>query len=289
MLAIYKKELRSSLYGMTGPVFIFVVLAVIGFFTASYHFKAGYATFEISVADGAFWSLLFAPVLTMRSFTEERRMKTDQLLYSLPITTTQIVLGKYLALITVFAVPCVIMCAYPAIIAAFSTSAPNFALAYGAILAYFLLGCTVIAIGVFISSLFESLVICAIVNLAALIALYFARSAAGSFSDSPLFTLAVFIILSALCALVVYLAVKNYVIAGTVGGILNICAVIVYLINAELYTGLGADIIGTLFIFTPVTAFAYNVFDITAFIYYITAAALFVLFTVQSVEKRRWS
>ena len=105
MLAIYKKELRSSLYGMTGPVFIFVVLAVIGFFTASYHFKAGYATFEISVADGAFWSLLFAPVLTMRSFTEERRMKTDQLLYSLPITTTQIVLGKYLALITVFAVP----------------------------------------------------------------------------------------------------------------------------------------------------------------------------------------
>lgn len=289
MLAIYKKELRSSLCGMTGPVFIFVVLAVIGFFTGNYHFKAGYANFEISVADGAFWSLLFAPVLTMRSFTEERRMKTDQLLYSLPITTVDIVLGKYLALVTVFAVPCVVMCAYPVIISAFSTSAPNFAFAYGAIAAYFLLGCTVIAIGVFISSLFESLVICAIANLATLITLYFARSAQSSFSDGAGFSLGVLIVISILCGVAVYLTLKNYIIAASVGGALTVAAIIVYLVKAELYLGLGSKIIGTFLIFTPVTVFAYSIFDVTAFVYYLTAAALFLLFTVQSVEKRRWS
>jgi len=288
MYAVYKKELRSSLLGMTGPIFICAVLGIMGFFTAYYQFTAGYSQFEYTIADGTFWSLLLAPILTMRSFTEERRSRTDQLLYSLPITTTSVVIGKYLALVTVFAIPCAILCIYPLVVSAYTNGTPNLAIAYGAILAYFLLGCLVIAIGTFISSLFESQVICAIVNLSLLLVLYFMTTVTSYISDSAVVSLVFLLILAAAVSGIVYFSVKNIIASAVTGGVLAAAALVVYFVNAELYTGLAQRMISTLFIFTPVSVFAFGTFDITCFIYYLSLTVLFVFFTIQSFEKRRW-
>ena len=287
MLAVFKKEFRSSMNGMTGPLFIFAVLAIIGFFTMMYQFNSAMTNFEYSVSDGAFWSLLLTPVLTMRSFAEERKSKTDQLLYSLPITTAQVVLGKFLAMAAVFAIPCAVLCLYPLIITAYSSGDVNFAVIYGSIFAYFLMGCAVIALGMLISSFCESQVICAVLNLAVLLALYFVATLSGAIPDSAVFTLVILAVLSLIVAGISYYATKNYILAAIVGAVLLGATFAVFFIDSSLYAGLGAEIIGAVFIFRPISNFAYGVFDITVFVYYLSLAALFVFITVQSFEKRR--
>ncbi|MBE6588201.1 MAG: ABC transporter [Ruminococcaceae bacterium] len=289
MNAVYRKELRSSLLGMTGPIFIFAVLAILGFFIANYQFSDGNPHFEFPIVEGSFWSLLLAPVLTMRSFSEERKTKTDQLLYALPISTTAVVMGKYLAMVTVFAIPCAVICAYPIIVSFFAPTGINLFLAYGSIFAYFLLGCAVIAIGMLISSLFESQVICAIVNLVVILGCYFITANTGAVSDSATTSLVLLIGISLIIAVFVYFTTGNLIAAGVSGLVLIGAAAAVYFINSELYTGLSAKILSALFIFRPISAFAYETFDITCFVYYLSIAALFVFFTVQSFEKRRWN
>ncbi len=288
MYAVYRKEFRSSLTGMTGCIFIFAVLFVLGYFVQGIQLS-GSPQIELSIVNGAFWSLILTPVLTMRLFSEERKTKTDQLLYTLPISTTSVVLGKYLAMVTIFAIPCAVLAIYPIVFSFFAPAGINFAMAYGSIFAYFLLGCAVIALGMLISSLFESQVICAILNLALLLAFYFLTSSASTISDSAATALAMVITIALIAALIVYLATKNVIAPIITGAVLVIAAVAVYLINSELYVGLSTKIISAISIFQPIIAFAYNVFDITCFIYYLSLAALFVFLTVQSFERRRWN
>ena len=290
MTAVFRKEFKSSMNGMTGPIFIFAVLIIMGFFVRAYQFGQ-YATthFEYSVVDGAFWALLLTPILTMRSFTEEIKTRTDQLLYSLPITTTQIVMGKFFALAAVLAIPCVIMCAYPVIVYAYASNGINFAVSYGVILAFFLLGCAVIALSMFVSSLFESQVICVIVNMALIIAMYFLYSVTGMLPDSAAFTLALLVILSLVVTYIVYTSTKNYIATAVCAVLLIGACVTVYFVDSSLYTGLGATMIESLFIFRPIITFTTGVFDITCLVYYFSVAALFVFITVQSFERRRWN
>ena len=80
----------------------------------------------------------------MRSISEERRQHTDQLLYSLPLSMGKVVLGKYLAMLTVLLLPMALMCLYPLILSAFGTV--NFASAYSGMIGFFLLGAALVAL-----------------------------------------------------------------------------------------------------------------------------------------------
>ena len=225
----------------------------------------------------------------MRSFSEERKMKTDQLLYSLPITTLQIVMGKFLAMAAIFAIPCAVFCLYPIILTFFAQGSINYIMSYGAILCYYLLGCAIIAICMFISSLTESQVISAIISVAAILLVYFLAQFSTYIPTDDWFSLMVIVILCLAVALIVYSATKNYIAAIAVGGVLVAAAVIVYFIKPTLYVGLAPAMIGSICVFTRVEAFGNSVFDITAYIYYLSLIALFVFATVQTFEKRRWN
>lgn len=126
--------------------------------------------------------LIAIPILTMRVIAEERRQKTDQLLYALPIGMTRVVLGKYLAMITVVAIPCAIMGAYPLILRSFGNV--PLGTAYGTLLACFLLSCTLSAVGMLISSLTDNQAVAAGLCFVVMLLLYFMNSLAGFLSDS---------------------------------------------------------------------------------------------------------
>ena len=271
---------------MIGAIFIGFILLMTGIFMVSWNLFGLYPSFEYTVINVTIVYMFAIPVLTMRSFAEEKHSRTDQLLYSLPMNMTSIVMAKFLAMVTILAVPVLVMCLYPLILGSFG--AVNYVSAYGAILAYFLLGCLVIAIGTFISSLFESQVICAIVNLSLLLVLYFMTTVTSYISDSAVVSLVFLLILAAAVSGIVYFSVKNIIASAVTGGVLAAAALVVYFVNAELYTGLAQRMISTLFIFTPVSVFAFGTFDITCFIYYLSLTVLFVFFTIQSFEKRRW-
>ena len=154
MIAVYKKELRTSFTGMAAYVFIAFVLVFAGIYTMLYNLSNGYPNFEYVLQSMSIIFLIAIPILTMRSIAEERRQHTDQLLYALPLGMTRIVLGKYLAILTVVAVPCVIMGFYPLLLSQYGQA--SFATAFGALIGFFLLSAALAAIGLLISALTEN-------------------------------------------------------------------------------------------------------------------------------------
>ncbi len=162
MFAIYKKELRSYLHSFIGLLFIGVSLFFIGLYYLVYCLMYGYPYFSYVINSVIVLFMLTVPVLTMRIMAEERRSKTDQLILTAPITVGQIVMGKFLALVTILAVPTAISAIYPLILLKFG-SVP-LGESYLAVLAFFLYGMVSIAIGILVSSLTESQVIAAVLG-----------------------------------------------------------------------------------------------------------------------------
>lgn len=303
MNAVFKKEFRSNLTNVIGIVFIAVMLVTFGWNYVLLTFRAAHPAVEYSfthflgMKQGYIYiwipngfpliTLILASLLTMRVFPEERHQKTDMLLYSLPISAGKIVMGKYLALVAIFALPFVEFLVSPLITGLYGSV--NYAAAYGAILAYFLLGCAIIAVCMFVSSLTANQVVCAVAGIAAVLVIYFLPQLGDSFSEAPLASLVILIILSAAAALIVYAATKNVTVSAIVFAVLAAGEFVIYFVKSEWYEGLAGKLISSLGLFDKMTDFANGVVDISTYVYYISFAVLFVFFTVQSFEKRRWN
>ncbi len=180
MFAIYKRELRSYFQSFIGYLFVAVTLFFLGLYFRVYNLSGGSPYFAYAVASVIIVFLFTVPILTMRVLAEERRNKTDQLILTAPVTVGGIVMGKFLALLTVFAVPVLIICLYPLIMTSYGTV--PLGEAYLSILAYFLYGMTAIAIGLFISSLTESQVIAAVLGFVVLLLGYMMNAICGVLS-----------------------------------------------------------------------------------------------------------
>ena len=162
MLAIYKKELRSYFTSLIGYVFIAFFLAVIGLYFYLYNISNGYANFEYVLSGSTFIFMVLVPIITMRVMAEENRQKTDQLLLTAPITTKAIILGKYLALMTIYGIVMLVTSLYPLVITKYGIV--NLKTAYASILGFYLLGCAFMAVGLFVSTCTENQLVAAVVS-----------------------------------------------------------------------------------------------------------------------------
>lgn len=179
MLAIYKRELKSYFTSVIACLFISVTTLISGIFFVYYNLTNGLT--QMYAAYECLFILVFTvPILTMKIIADERRQKTDQLILTAPISVGKIVVGKFFALVTIFAIPVLIMCLYPIILSSFGTMPLK--MSYTAILGLFLYGVTFIAIGIFISSITESQVISAILSIIVLLLGYLMSSLTGMIS-----------------------------------------------------------------------------------------------------------
>lgn len=162
MLAIYKRELKSYFQSFIGFLFIAVVLFFVSLYYIVYNLLSGYPYFSYAIANVVILFLIAMPVLCMKVLSEERKNKTDQLILTAPVSVGGIVMGKFFALLTVFAIPTGVICLYPLSMSLFGSvpMGEN----YIAILGFFLYGMASIATCVFISSLTESVVIAAVLG-----------------------------------------------------------------------------------------------------------------------------
>ena len=287
MSAVYRRELKSFFTSMIGYIFIAFVLLIAGIFITMTNFRTGYPNFEYSLGSISMILIFVVPILTMRVFAEERRSRTDQLLYSLPMTVKDIVFGKYFAALTVFAVPCVIMCLYPVIMSFYGKV--SFTSAYGAMLGFFFLGASLIAVGVFMSSLTESQVISAVISFGAMLVIYLMNSLSSLVPAAASASYIAFAVVIVLIALLVYYMTKNYWTAFAVAAGLELVLAIFFFSGRSRFEGLFSRALSWLSFFSRLDNFIYGIFDITSLVYYLTVTAVFVFFTMQSVEKRRWS
>ena len=287
MIAVWKHELRSYFHSFTAYVFGAFLLAIVGFGAMLYNLQAAVSNFEYVLSFGSIVFVVIVPILTMRVIAEERRQRTDQLLYSLPITTTQVVLGKYAALLVVYLIPLALISLYPLLFAQFGdVYLPT---SYGSLFAIFLMGAALVAVGVFLSSLTENQGLAAGIGIAVILFNYYSVSLSeyvSSTSFGSIVALAVLIL--ALGALIRYLT-KNENLAYAVSLVLLAALCLAAYLNAESFEGLLPAIMKQLSLFERFQTFVSGVFDLTAIVYYLSVITFFLFLSVQSLEKRRYN
>ncbi len=248
MFAIYKKEMRSYFTNPIGYVFC-------GIFLAFSAILCCYTTILSKSYDTSayFTLMIFAlviliPLLTMRLFSEEKKMRTEQLLLTAPVTLTGMVMGKFCAAFSLFfscvAVSCINLIPLYVIAAAergnmaYDTTyvGPATAEIIGCMIGMVFIGAAFIAIGTFISSFAENQLAAAITTMAVMVAL------TG---------------------------------IGIISNFIN-----VYWIRV---------VISWISVVDRFENFSQGIFDISAIVYFVSLAFLFIFLTVRVYEKRRWS
>lgn len=180
MFAIYKKELRSYFINPIGYVFLGIFLAVSAILCCFSTIVSG--TYDTS--NYFFYLMLtfviLIPLLTMRLFAEERKLRTEQLLLTAPVTLTGMVLGKFFAALTLFGsamllscinfIPLYVIAAKERPLATYEyyNLGPSTAQIFGCVFCMFLIGAAFIALGTFISSLTENQLAAAVITVASI-------------------------------------------------------------------------------------------------------------------------
>ena len=223
----------------------------------------------------------------MKVLAEERKQKTDQLLLTAPVSVGKIVIGKYLALITVFAIPMAIICLYPLVMSKFGIV--SLGTAYTAILGFFLLGCANLAVGVFVSSLTESQVIAAVLTFVLLFAFYMMNGISSFFSEGALSTCITFGLLILAAAIIIYTMIKNFLISAVVCVVGEAVLAIIYAVNSSFFAGGIQKILQIFNISGHFDTFANGIFDIKGIVYFLSVIAVCMFLTTQSIVKRRWN
>lgn len=287
MIAVFKHELKTYFHSMTAYVFGAFLLAFVGLGAMMYNLNAAVSNFEYVLSFCSLVFVVIVPILTMRVLAEERKQRTDQLLYSLPITTTQVIIGKYLALLVMYTIPLCIIAIYPLIFAQFGDV---FLLtSYGSMIGFFLLGAALIAMGVFISSLTDNQGLAAGVGIAVILLNYYSTNLSAYISSTAQGTAIALIVIIFLIGLLIRHLTKNDPISYgiMIGGAAFVF--IIYFMAPSLLDGLLPSIMNWFSLFERFYVFTSGMFDMTAIVFYLTFIIFFLFLSVQSMEKRRYN
>lgn len=289
MLAVYKKELKLYFNTMIGFAFIAFIVFIVSMFFCLYNLTAGNAQFSTSLNGISFIFFIIMPMLTMRIMAEEKRLKTDQLLYTAPVRITQIVLGKFFAMLTILAVPCVLFLCYPLILTLYGKSSGSLVSDYIAILGFVLFGALYLSIGLFISAMTENQVIAAVLTFGILMFTYFIGTILLLVPGTAVASLLGFSVVVIAAAFILYYLTRHVVVSAMTGCVLEVLLVVLYFVKPGWFEGGFAAVFGVLDCSSRLTSFYSGVLDLTGILYYLSGCAIFIFLTVQAVQKRRYS
>ena len=287
MGAIFRHELRNYFHSLTAYVFGAFLLAVVGLGSVLYNLQAAVSNFEFVLSFASIIFVVIVPILTMRTLAEERRQRTDQLLYSLPITTTQVVLGKYFALLVVYLIPLAVVSLYPLLFSQFGeVYLPT---SYGSLFAFFMMGAALLAVGMFLSSLTDNQGFAAGIGIAAILLNYYSVSLAEYTSSTAMGSLIALYVIALLLGVVIHNLTRNENLAYGVTLVLIAALSVAYFVNSSAFEGLLPDIMTKLSLFRQFNSFVNGAFDLTAIVYYVSVMGFFLFLSVQSMEKRMYN
>ena len=287
MIAVLKHELRNYFHSFTAYVFGAFLLAIVGIGSMLYNLQAAVINFEYVLSFGTIIFVVIVPILTMRVIAEERKQKTDQLLYSLPISTVKVILGKYLALLVIYLIPLAIISIYPLIFAQFGdVYLPT---SYGSLVAIFIMGAALVALGVFISSLTDNQGLAAGIGIAVILFNYYSVSLSEYVSSTAFGSAIALSVLALLLGVIIRYLTRNEQLASGISLILLAVITATYFLNPTAFEGLLPNIMRQLSLFDRFNTFVSGVFDLTAIFYYVSVIVFFLFLSVQSLEKRRYN
>lgn len=287
MTAIFKREFKSCFTGMIGWVIAAVSLFFLGLYFTNRNLLYASSDF-VSVLYTMTMILLFLlPAISMRSFAEERKNKTDQLLLTSPVSIPAIVAGKFLAELAVFALPLAAAVVMPLLLQAFGTV--SLVAAYSALLGYLLLGGACLAVGTWISALTENQILAYLATFGALLVAYLMNGIQTMFTTGNLLAFIVFMIVLLVASVLVGVICKRLAAGAVVfcaGAV--VLFVLFQLRPAWLLTAFNA-VLSALALFEPFKDIVGGMFSIPAIVYYLSVMGLFLFLTGQALARRRWN
>ena len=165
----------------------------------------------------------------------------------------------------------------------------NYLTAYSGLIGYFFLCAALSSFGIFMSSLTESQIISALMSLCTMLLLTMVPLIASKIPSSALVNYIIFTVIAVACVIAIYALTKNFTVAAIFAVAAEGVLILLYRAFPSVLEGSVSALLGHIAIFDQMETLAYGLFDITTLIYYISIAALFIFFTIQSIEKRRWS
>ncbi|TCL55567.1 ABC transporter permease [Allofournierella massiliensis] len=287
MSAIFKREFKSYYSGMMGWLLTGVMLLFGGLYFTAANLQGGYTNFSIALYSFVIVLLIFIPLLCMRSFAEEKRSKTDQLLLTSPVSITGIVLGKYLALLAMFAVPVAIFSLYPLIM--LMLGGVDLVASYAGILGYFFMGAACIAVCMYLSTLTENQIIAALSGFGVLLVSYLLPSIQTLFTTGSGLAMAAFVVILLAVSLIVGLRSRSLTLGAGVFVVGFVLLTILFNTRSAVLTSAFTSVLGALALFEPFLEFVNGLFSVTALVYYLGVIVLSLFLTGQALEKRRWN
>lgn len=287
MTAIFKREFKSCFTGMIGWVIAAVSLFFLGLYYTNRNLLYASSDFATVLYTMTMILLFLLPAISMRSFAEERKNKTDQLLLTSPVGIPSIVAGKYLAEVAVFALPLAAAVIMPLILTAFGTV--SLVAAYSALLGYLLLGAACLAVGTWISALTENQILAYLATFGALLVAYLMNGIQTMFTTGNLLAFVVFMVIVLVAAILVGVSCKRLTAGLTVFCIGAAAVFILFLARpAWLLTAFNA-VLDALALFEPFKDIVGGMFSIPAIVSYLSVIGLFLFMTGQTLERRRWN
>ncbi len=287
MTAVLKHELSSYYHSLAAYIFSACLMIFVGIGAMIYNIQASVSNFEYVLQFVCIGLVIIVPVLTMRVFAEEKKLKTIQLLYSLPLKSTQIVLGKFLSSLIIFAIPMIIISFYPLIFSAYGeVYLPT---SYGSIAAFFILGASMISIGMFISTLTENQGFAAGIAIGIFLFNYYSVKLSEYISTSSVGTIIALAVIGVLIGFLVKHVTKNSN-AGFYTALVIIALVcVISFVNNSLLDNILPNIMSKLSLFEHFSTFINGIFDMTSIVFYASVIIFFLFLSVQSLEKRRYN
>ena len=286
MTAIYKKEMRAFFSQMTGYVFLGFLLMLMGIWFSFLNLLSFSANLQHVLSNVTIFFFILIPTLTMRIFSEEAKQKTDQLLFTSPLTVAQIVIGKFLASLSLFLFGVVLTIVLPLMIVGHAELPVSQIV--GAYIGFFLLGAACISVGIFVSVLTENQIIAAVGTMGAIFVMFLMDMIAVSLPTSTFASLMFVVFLIAAATAIWYNSTKNILVTVIFGTVAAGFAGVLYLINNLVYDGIIVRVLIWFSIFARFQAFASGLLHLSDIVYYVSFCVLFVYLTINVIEKRRW-
>lgn len=287
MLAIFGKEIKSYFYSATGYVFMGIFLLICGIFFANYNLLPASPLYSNVLSSITFIFLVLVPILTMKLLAEEKHQKTDQLLLTSPLSVSEIVIGKYLASVSLFFITLLITVLYPIILSIYGTVPAGEIIA--TYVGFLLMGAAFISVGIFVSSFTENQAIAAVCSFGILLLIWmmdWIQQGLPSGRTSGIVFAAVLVIGF---AVLLFFTLRNVIISLTATLVGAGIMLVIFLKNPALFEGFLPNFFGWFSLLKRFENFGMGILDLGSAIYYISFSIVFVFLSIQMIEKRRWS
>ena len=286
MFAVFKKELRTYFNTLSGYVFLGFFVLINAYFFSNFNIGQGIPTYSNTMMYTLSMFLILIPVMTMRLFAEEARQKTDQLLYTSPVSVSKIVVGKFLSAAVLFLIGLIIIALFPLILSYYGEV--PFWETFCCFLGYFLLGASLISVGLFISVLTDNQIVAAVGTFAAV---FFFLMMDGIIESMPMDTassLAFVAFIIFVISFVLYNGTKNIIVSASLFAAGIIIEAGFYFYDNLIFDGIIIKVLNWFSVLNRFEGFYMGVFKLSDVVYYISFIAVFLYITVNTIEKRRW-